>query len=76
MRLRRAFEIDLLVRRDCESERALIATCTEHDVDPRTYSRDVLMRTAKVRDVAELTSYGSKKKWAPEVEAHRSRILE
>ncbi len=55
---------------------SLIATCKEHDVDPRTYLRDVLLRIAKVSDVSELTPYGWKKKWAPVVEAHRASILE
>lgn len=55
---------------------SLIATCKEHDVDPRTYLRDVLLRIAKASDVRELTPYGWKAKWAPLVEAHRASILE
>ena len=55
---------------------SLIATCKEHDVDPRTYLRDVLLRIAKVSDVSELTPYGWKKKWAPVVEHHRASIIE
>ena len=55
---------------------SLIATCKEHDVDPRTYLRDVLLRIAKVSDVRELTPYGWKAKWAPVVDAHRASILE
>lgn len=55
---------------------SLIATCKEHDVDPRTYLRDVLLRIGKVSDVRELTPYGWKAKWAPVVEAHRASILE
>ena len=34
---------------------SLIAKCREHDVDPRTYLRDVLLRVGKVSDVRELT---------------------
>lgn len=74
--MRRVFEIDVLVCHDCEGKRALIATCKQHEVDPRTYSRDVLLRISKVSDVAELTPHGCKKNRTPEVEAHRSRILE
>ncbi|MBK7641783.1 MAG: transposase [Planctomycetes bacterium] len=55
---------------------SLIATCKEHDVDPRTYLRDVLLRIGKVADVRELTPYGWKQKWAPVVEAHRASIIE
>lgn len=55
---------------------SLIATCKEHDVDPRAYLRDVLLRIAKVSDVSELTPYGWKAKWAPVVEAHRASIVE
>lgn len=55
---------------------SLIATCKEHDVDPRTYLRDVLLRIAKTSDVRELTPYGWKAKWMPLVEAHRASILE
>jgi transposase len=55
---------------------SLIATCKEHGVDPRTYLRDVLLRIAKTSDVAELTPYGWKARWAPVVEAHRASILE
>jgi hypothetical protein len=55
---------------------ALIATCKEHEVDPRTYLRDVLLRIAKVSDVRELTPYGWKAKWAPVVQAHRDSVLE
>jgi len=54
----------------------LIATCKEHDVDPRTYLRDALLRIGKVSDVRELTPYGWKSKWAPVVDAHRASILE
>jgi transposase len=55
---------------------SLIATCKEHDVDPRTYLRDVLLRIGKVADVRELTPYGWKQKWASVVEAHRASIIE
>lgn len=55
---------------------SLIATCKEHDVDPRLYLRDVLLRIGKVSDVSELTPYGWKAKWAPVVQAHRASILE
>lgn len=55
---------------------SLIATCKEHDVDPRIYLRDVLLRIGQVSDVRELTPYGWKAKWAPVVEAHRASILE
>lgn len=55
---------------------SLIATCKEHDVDPRTYLRDVLLRIGKVSDVRELTPYGWKARWAPVVEAHRASIVE
>jgi hypothetical protein len=55
---------------------SLIATCKEHDVDPRTYLRDVLLRIAKVSDVRELTPYGWKAKWAKVVEDHRASIIE
>jgi len=55
---------------------SLIATCKEHDVDPRTYLRDVLLRIGKVSDVSELTPYGWKARWAPVVEAHRASIVE
>lgn len=55
---------------------SLIATCKEHDVDPRTYLRDVLLRIAKVGDVKELTPYGWKANWKPVVEAHRASIVE
>ncbi|NUP97774.1 MAG: transposase domain-containing protein, partial [Planctomycetaceae bacterium] len=55
---------------------SLIATCKEHDVDPRTYLRDVLLRISKVSDVRELTPYGWKAKWAPVVQAHRASIVE
>jgi transposase len=55
---------------------SLLATCTEHGVDPRTYLRDVLLRIAKVPDVRELTPYGWKAKWAKVVEDHRASILE
>jgi len=55
---------------------SLIAKCREHDVDPRTYLRDVLLRVGKVSDVRELTPYGWKQRWAPLVEAHRASIVE
>ena len=55
---------------------SLIATCKEHDVDPRTYLRDVLLRVAKVADVRELTPYGWKARWQKVVEDHRASILE
>jgi hypothetical protein len=55
---------------------SLIATCREHDVDPRVYLRDVLLRVAKSNDVRELTPYGWKEKWKPVVEAHRASIIE
>ena len=55
---------------------SLIATCKEHDVDPRTYLRDVLLRIAKTSDVRELTPYGWKKKCLPILEDHRKSILE
>ncbi len=55
---------------------SLIATCREHEVDMRTYLRDVLLRIAKVSDVRELTPYGWKERWAKVVEDHRASILE
>ena len=55
---------------------SLIATCKEHDVDPRTYLRDVLLRIAKTNDVRELTPYGWKARWQRTVEDHRASILE
>jgi transposase len=55
---------------------SLIATCKEHDVDPRMYLRDVLLRIAKVGDVKELTPYGWKAKWKQVVEAHRASVVE
>ncbi len=55
---------------------SLLATCKEHEVDPRTYLRDVLLRIGKVTDVRELTPYGWKAKWAKVVEDHRASILE
>jgi hypothetical protein len=55
---------------------SLFAKCREHDVDPRTYLRDVLLRVGKVSDVRELTSYGWKRRWASLVEAHRAGIVE
>jgi hypothetical protein len=55
---------------------APIATCKEHEVDPRTYLRDVLLRIAKTSDVRELTPYGWKAKWAPVVQARRDSVLE
>jgi transposase len=55
---------------------SLIATCKEHDVDPRTYLRDVLLRIAKTSDVRELTPYGWKARWQKVVEDHRASILE
>jgi hypothetical protein len=55
---------------------SLIATCKEHDVDPRTYLRDVLLRIAKTSDVRELTPYGWKARWQRTVEDHRASILE
>lgn len=55
---------------------SLIATCKEHDVNPLEYLRDVLLRTAKVSDVRELTPYGWKAKWAPVVAAHRASVVE
>src|SRR5262245_54291671 len=39
---------------------ALIAKCREHDVDPRTYLRDVLLRVGKVGEVREPTRRGWK----------------
>lgn len=55
---------------------SLIATCKEHEVDPRTYLRDVLLRIAKSSDVRELTPYGWKARWQKIVEQHRASILE
>ena len=55
---------------------SLIATCKEHDVNPRTYLRDVLLRIAKTGDVCELTPYGWKARWQAVVEGHRASILE
>jgi transposase len=55
---------------------SLIATCKEHDIDPRTYLRDVLLRIAKTSDVRELTPYGWKARWQKVVEDHRASILE
>ena len=55
---------------------SLIATCKEHDAEPRTYLRDVLLLIEKSSDVRELTPYGWKAKWAAVVEAHRASILE
>jgi hypothetical protein len=55
---------------------SLIAKCREHDIDPRTYLRDVLLRVGKVGDVHELTPYGWKQRWALLVEAHRASIVE
>ena len=55
---------------------SLIAKCREHDVDPRTYLRDVLLRVGKLSDVRELTPYGWKQRWAPLVEAHLASIVE
>jgi len=55
---------------------SLIATCKEHEVDPRMYLRDVLLRIAKTSDVNELTPYGWKAKWRGVVENHRASILE
>lgn len=54
----------------------LIATCKEHDVDPRTYLRDVLLRIATESDVRTLTPYGWKARWQPIVQDHRASILE
>ncbi len=55
---------------------SLSATCKKHDVDPRAYLRDVLLRISKVSDVRELTPHDWKAKWAPIVEAHRASIVE
>ncbi len=55
---------------------SLLATCKEHDVEPRTYLRDVLLRIAKAGDVRDLTPYGWKARWQPVVEDHRASILE
>jgi transposase len=55
---------------------SLIATCKEHEIDPRTYLRDVLLRIAKVSDVSELTPYGWKRRWLKVVEDHRASIIE
>jgi transposase len=55
---------------------SLIATCKEHDVDPRTYLRDVLLRIAKPGNVSDLTPYGWKERWQKVVEDHRASILE
>lgn len=55
---------------------SLIATCKEHDIDPRTYLRDVLLRIAKTSDVRDLTPYGWKVRWQRVVEDHRASILE
>lgn len=54
----------------------LIATCKEHEVDPRTYLRDVLLRISHVSDVRELTPYGWKSTWAKVGQHHRASILE
>jgi transposase len=55
---------------------SLIATCREHEVDPRTYLRDVLLRVAKEGDVHHLTPYGWKARWQQIVEQHRASILQ
>lgn len=55
---------------------SLIATCKEHEIEPRTYLRDVLLRIAKVSDVRELTPYGWKARWQKVVADHRASILE
>jgi hypothetical protein len=55
---------------------SLIATCQEHEVDPRAYLRDVLLRIAKTSDVRELTPYGWKARWQGVVEDHRASIVE
>jgi len=55
---------------------SLIATCKEHNVDPRTYLCDVLLRIGKVSDVSELTPYCWKAKWALVVQGHRASIVE
>lgn len=54
----------------------LIATCNEHEIDPRTYLRDVLLRVKDGTPPAELTPYVWKAKWKPVVETHRASILE
>ncbi len=54
---------------------SLIATCKEHDVDPRTYLRDVPLRIGQVSDVRELTPYGWKTKWEPVVDLRRASIF-
>lgn len=55
---------------------SLLATCKEHDIDPRTYLRDVLLRIAKVSDVRELTPYGWKAHWQKLLVDRRASVLE
>ena len=55
---------------------SLIETAKAFGVDPRTYLRDVLLRIATESDVATLTPYGWKERWAKVVEDHRDSILE
>lgn len=55
---------------------SLIATCKEHEVNPRTYLRDVLLRIAKTSEVRDLTPYGWKARWQKVVEDHRASIAE
>jgi len=55
---------------------SLIATCRAHDIDPRTYLRDVLLRVATESDVRTLTPYGWKARWQPIVQDHRASIFE
>src|SRR5882672_998440 len=50
-----------------------IARCREHDVDPRTYLRDVLLRVGSETDIAKLTPHGWKKHFEAEVGARKQR---
>jgi transposase len=55
---------------------SLVMTAKAVGVDPRVYLRDVLLRIARESDVATLTPYGWKERWAGVADQHRLSILE
>jgi hypothetical protein len=54
---------------------SLLMTAKAGGVEPRGYSRDVLLRISTCKDVRQLTPHGWKTHFEPEVHARRERAV-